>query len=124
MTFEITTQGEQEVALLKGEGVLVSSPQDMLDMIATVNYQHGCTRLVIKKENLVEDFFNLKTGIAGEMLQKVINYNASLAIVGDFSVYASKALQDFIYESNKGKRIFFLPGVEAAVKKLQTDADV
>jgi hypothetical protein len=31
-----------------------------------------------------------------------------LAIVGDFSKYASKSLKDFIYESNKGKQINFV----------------
>ena len=53
------------------------------------------------------------------MLQKVINYRAAIAIVGDFSGYTSKALRDFMYESNQGNRIFFLPDEEAAGAKLQ-----
>jgi hypothetical protein len=41
-----------------------------------------------------------------------------VAIVGDFSVYTSKSLRDFIYESNKGKCIFFLNSEEQALEKL------
>ena len=54
----------------------------------------------------------------GDILQKFINYQVKLAIVGDFSVYENQSLRDFIYESNKGKDIFFLPNEQQAVEKL------
>lgn len=120
MTFRLIGQGEGAVAVVEGEGVLLASPQDMLDLIATLYYQQGCTRIVLQKQSITEDFFDLRSGVAGEMLQKVINYRASLAIVGDFSRYTSKALRDFIYESNNGRHIFFLPTEAAAVEKLQS----
>lgn len=41
-----------------------------------------------------------------------------IAIVGDFSRYDSKALSDFILESNKGRHIFFTDTVENALRKL------
>lgn len=119
MEFNIMGQGETAVAVVSGEGVLVASAQDMLDMIATASYQHSCHRLILHKENISADFFELKTGLAGEALQKVINYEASLAIVGDFSTYTSKALRDFIRESNRGNRIFFLSTEAEALEKLQ-----
>ena len=37
---------------------------------------------------------------------------------GDFTKYTSKPLKDFIYESNKGKDIFFVPTKEEAIIKL------
>jgi hypothetical protein len=42
-----------------------------------------------------------------------------LAIIGDYSKYTSKNLQDFIRESNKGNRIFFVNDFEEALKKLR-----
>jgi len=60
----------------------------------------------------------LKTGLAGEILQKFSNYYVELAIVGDFSKYSSKNLQDFIYESNKVGRINFVSSVEEAKEAL------
>ena len=44
--------------------------------------------------------------MAGEILQKFINYHVKIAIYGDYSVYTSKPLRDFIYESNHGKDVF------------------
>lgn len=118
MQTNIIGHGEKAVSVVTGKGVLVASAQDMLDMIATIRYQDGCDRILLKKDNIAEDFFDLRTGLAGEVLQKVVNYNAALAIVGDFSGYTSKALQDFIYESNKGTRVFFVRDETAAIEKL------
>lgn len=56
---------------------------------------------------MTDDFFILSTGIAGEILQKFINYHLKIAIVGDYSRYTSKPLKDFIYESNNGNSILF-----------------
>lgn len=60
----------------------------------------------------------MSTRIAGEILQKFITYQFKLAIVGDFSGYTSKPLKEFIYESNKGKEIFFVSSEEDAIEKL------
>lgn len=96
------------VAIVKGEGLLMDSVQAALDLIATASYDiDGVRALVIDKSNLPEDFFMLRTRLAGEILQKFINYQMKLAIVGDFSGYTSHALADFIRESNRGKDIFF-----------------
>ena len=67
---------------------------------------------------LGEDFFVLSTGIAGEILQKFINYHVKAAMFGDYSRYTSKPLRDFIYESNNGKDFFFTASKEEAVERL------
>lgn len=59
--------------------------------------------------------------MAGEILQKFINYRVKAAIYGDYSRYTSKPLRDFIYESNNGHDFFFVSTKEEAVQKL-TDA--
>ncbi len=64
---------------------------------------------------LSPEFFQLSTGLAGEILQKFTNYHAILAIVGDFSQEQSKPLRDFIYESNKGSHIFFVETEDEAI---------
>lgn len=48
----------------------------------------------------------------------IINYHVKFAVYGDFSVYTSKPLQDFIYESNNGKDIFFARDEDDAVDRL------
>jgi len=106
------------VARLEDE-VLIRDEQSMLDMLMTIAYETGLSRVIIDKENLTEDFFNLSNKIAGNILQKVINYNMKLAIIGEFSNYDSRALRDFIYERNSGKDIFVVEDEAMALKILK-----
>jgi hypothetical protein len=96
----------------------INNVQKALDLMATAQYQGDSDALVIYKESLAEDFFNLKTRFAGEVLQKFSNYRVRLAIVGDFSVYDSKALRDFIYECNKGNQVFWVSNLDEAMDAL------
>lgn len=58
----------------------------------TVKYEKDCSKIVLDKKAISEEFFILSSGIAGEVLQKIINYHTKLAIIGDFSKYTSKPL--------------------------------
>jgi hypothetical protein len=94
------------------DGVIVKRPQDLLDIVSDTSSK----RLIIKRENLCEGFFDLKTGVAGEILQKVGNYRLNLGILGDFSDIESKSMRDFIYESNNSRQILFKKTVEEIVR--------
>lgn len=107
-----------EIAVVSSSEILITDVQSALDLIATVNYEAGCNRMIVDKSAICEDFFHLRTQLAGEILQKFINYQMKIAIVGDFSAYSSKSLKDFIYESNRGKDIFFLSNEKQAIEKL------
>ena len=72
----------------------------------------------LKKEMFTEDFFDLSSGLAGEISQKLVNYGFRLAIIGDFSEYTSASLHDFVNESNKGSHLFFVADKDEALKKL------
>lgn len=110
-----------EIAIINSNEILITDVQSALDFMATVRYEVGCDRMILNKSALIEDFFHLKTRLAGDILQKFINYKVKIAIVGDFSMYESKNMKDFIYESNKGKDIFFLPNEIQAIEKLSID---
>lgn len=84
----------------------------------TAKYEIGTNLLAVDKSAVSEDFFILSRGLAGEVLQKFINYHAKIAIFGDYSKYTSKPLKDFIYESNKGKDIFFVATQDETVTRL------
>lgn len=107
-----------EIAIVASNEILITDVQSALDLMATVKYEVDCSRIVINKSAICEEFFDLKTRIAGEILQKFINYGTKIAIIGDFSVYASKSLKDFIYECNHGRDIFFVANEEQAIEKL------
>jgi hypothetical protein len=109
------------IAALESIEEPISSVQDALDLIGNADYQ-GAQKVMIKKEHLHQDFFDLKTRLAGEIMQKIVNYYKQLAIVGDFSMYRSKSWLDFMYESNKTGRIIFVENTQDAVKILTKDS--
>ena len=113
----IIRKGTETIAMPDNQPV-ISSTQDMLDLMATVRYEHDATALVIPASSLEDRFFSLKTGLAGEILQKFSNYAMKLAIVGDFSEYKSKPLQDFIRECNRGNLVYFKNTEEEATEAL------
>ncbi len=106
-----------KVAIYEVDDVQLTSIDDALDLMATTKY-HDCDQFIVYKESLSDDFFDLKTRFAGEVLQKYMNYHMRIAIIGDFSVYKSKSLRDFIYECNKGSHIYFMPCMESAINAL------
>lgn len=116
MDINIINENSIEIAVVQSDAVIVSDVQSAIDFIATIRYTTPCDSIIINKEALGEEFFNLSSGLAGEVLQKFVNYKMSIFITGDFSVYSSKSLQDFIYECNKGKHIYFAKKKEEAIK--------
>lgn len=123
MDIKIITANGRETAFVHSDEVCISDAGSALDFMQSVCYETGCRSIAINKEALAGDFFVLSTRIAGEILQKFVNYRFRLAIVGDFSGYTSKPLKDFIYESNRGRDIFFVSSEEDAITKLST-ADI
>jgi len=116
-SFNIIEGNNGGIAEVISDKLLISEVQDALDLMAECDYR-GARRIIIKKENIIPDFFDLKTGIAGEILQRFSTYDMRLAILGDFSKYESRALRDFIYESNKAGRILFVPDRKVALERL------
>lgn len=105
-------------ALVDGDEPVIADAQSALDLLVSARHETGADCIVIGKELVAEDFFILSTGLAGEILQKYVNYGGRIAIYGDFSHYTSKPLKDFIYESNKGRDAFFAATREEAVDML------
>lgn len=118
MDIRIVKKNNIELAIVVSDEEIISDVQSALDLMATVNYESGCNRIILNKTAICEGFFDLKTRLAGEILQKFINYQTKIAIIGDFSTYSSKSLKDFIYESNNGREIFFLSDEAQAIDKL------
>ncbi len=118
MKIETIMENGVAVAVIEQGEKLVTSAQAALDMAMTVQYETGAHRIALPKKLVAEEFFILSSGMAGEILQKFINYHIKLAIWGDFSRYTSKPLHDFLYESNQGNDFFFVGTKEEALARL------
>lgn len=70
--------------------------------------------IVVPMHRLPPAFFQLKTGVAGEILQKLTNYRIRVGVLGDVDPHceASVAFRDFVRESNRGRQVAFQPDME------------
>lgn len=106
-----------KIAEIISDEIIIKSAQDGLDLLGDIYYQ-GFDKLIMYEHNITPEFFDLKTKMAGDILQKFSNYRVGLAIVGDFEKYQSKSIRDFIFESNKTKHINFSETLEKALEGL------
>jgi hypothetical protein len=107
----------QKIAVIESQDIIFHNAEDAAELLMNCRY-NDCESIIVNEANLPPAFFDLKTGLAGDILQKFSTYQGRLAIVGDFSKYESKSLKDFIYESNKQGRINFVGTIEEAEKAL------
>ena len=106
--------GKAMVAEVSANDMLLTVPEDANDLLGNAYYQ-GFDGMIISADKISPRFFDLKTRLAGEILQKFSTFQMRLAIVGDFSVFPSESLKSFIYESNRGNLIHFSPTIADAL---------
>lgn len=106
---------DARIAEITSGPLLIKTPEDGLDLLGNIYYQ-GFDKMIIHEQSITPDFFDLKNGIAGEILQKFSNYRMPLAIVGDFIQCESKSIKDFIRESNQHKQVIFVHTVDEAIR--------
>jgi hypothetical protein len=105
------------------DGEKLRGAGDVLDVIGTA-IGHGAELVLLPTERLPDDFFTLRTGLAGEIAQKFVNYRIRLVILGDISHHVAKssALGAFVSESSRGGQLWFVPTKEELDEKLRQRA--
>ena len=102
---------------IRSEEQFINNVQDVLDLFGEL-YGQYYDGIILYEKNITPDFFDLKTKMAGEILQKFSNYRIRLVIVGDWSKYTSRSLEAFICESNRGKTVNFSSSPTEALELL------
>ncbi|MBN2007773.1 DUF4180 domain-containing protein [candidate division KSB1 bacterium] len=120
MELRIHDTNGKKIAEIISDEVIINTVQDALDIMGNANYQDALN-IILYEKNIIPAFFDLKTGLAGEILQKFSNYNMKLALVGEFGKYTSNSLKAFIIECNRGNRVFFVDDFQTALNKLLGD---
>ena len=112
------------VLMAAPDGPVVSSDGDTLSLIVSAGGQ-GAELVVVPIERLDADFFELSTGLAGAIAQKFVNYRMRLAILGDISnrTEANKPLRDFVFETNRGRQLWFVADTDELDKRLAAESD-
>lgn len=96
---------------------VVSCQGDVLDLLALCG-EAGTDRLLFPQGSLAEAFFDLSTGLAGEITLKLSTYRVKAAIVVDLDQVPSRYFKDWAGECNRGKEIRFCTSFQDAVEWL------
>ena len=87
MQIEKICKNGVNIAVINSPEQLICDTQSALDLMMSVKYEADTQRVVIAKHNITEDFFILSTGLAGEILQKFVNFGRSAAPGISFAHY-------------------------------------
>lgn len=85
----------------------ITRVEDALDLIAGC-IEHDSGRVLIESSALPAAFFELRSGFAGEFLQKFSNYRVRLAAVFPSEDAYSDRFREFLLEARRGRdfRVF------------------
>jgi len=103
------------ITIINDQHLVINDVRSFLDVLFSTEHN----TVVLKKENFDPFFFDLTSGLAGDLLQRVSNYRKRLIIIGDFNNITSKSLGDFIYESNRHEQVIFTDEINKAIALLR-----
>ena len=101
-----------------GGPILLGAESDANDLIGDT-WGHETQYVAVPVERIGADFFRLRTRLAGEIVQKFVNYRIALIVVGDITdhVESSDAFARFVDECNRGRQTWFVPDTHALAQR-------
>lgn len=119
MTDALQHLADTPVLVCAPDGPPLADERAATDVIGDAWYQRAAW-VAVPVDRLTDDFFRLRTRVAGDIVQKFATYHLKLAVVGDISRHteASSALRDFVHECNQGTQVWFVPDSEALRARL------
>lgn len=119
MSDEALTLGGVTVYACDPDGPKLDGERAATDIIGD-SYACRPAVVAIPVIRLAPEFLTLSNRIAGEVIQKFVNYGVAIAFVGDISgpVASSNALRDFVRESNRGRHVWFVADMAELEAKL------
>jgi len=104
----------KDIVALQENGVIINNAKEFHDLI----FDLPSDRIVLYTENIDASFFDLRTGLASEILREAVNHSRKLGIVGDYSRYAGRSLNAFMSEGVEANKIVFADSLDEALRKL------
>ena len=115
--------GRERVLYCDVDGPTIDSERRATDLIGDALGERA-TLLAVPVALLDPAFFQLRSGLAGAVTQKCVNYRLKLAVIGDIDDHlaASGALRDWVRECARGDDVFVVPSLAALAARLDADA--
>jgi len=114
----IPSRNKPVVECLPGSG-MVTNENSALDLVSTCG-EEGTDLLLLHHTNLHSDFFDLKTGLAGNVLLKLSNYRIHAAAVVPSELIGTGRFFEFVLETNRRNDFRVFSSREDAIQWLET----
>lgn len=117
MDYKIVTTGDIKYIEVLSCVSPLSTEQDALDLVALCG-EHDTNLLMLHYDAISEDFYKLKTGVAGRILQKFVNYYIKAAAVIPLDKINKGSFKAMVSETNRGNQFRIFSDKEDAAKWL------
>ncbi|NUP18546.1 MAG: DUF4180 domain-containing protein [Streptomyces sp.] len=119
-TNTLVTLHDVRVLRCAPDGPPLDGESAALDLIGDA-FGQDAQLIAVPVERVGDEFFRLRSGVAGAVMQRFANYRLRLVLVGDIAqhIAESTALRDFVHETNNGRDIWFLPTYDALDARLR-----
>jgi PadR family transcriptional regulator AphA len=114
----IQTNGVKILECLPDGGV-IASEADALELVAICG-ENEADRVILQASNLAEDFFYLRTGLAGAVLLKFSNYHIRAAAILTPKLVSRGHFREVVMETNQGNQFRVFYDRELALKWLSS----
>jgi len=112
MNYQVVEKNKKKYIRLNPSGSLIRSEADAMELLSACG-EHETNLLLIPGERLSDEFFRLRTGIAGSILQKFVQYGIKCAVVLDPDLSKGR-FRELLIESNRGNDFRFYTSIEEA----------
>lgn len=108
MNYRVVTKNGFKYIDCRNNGNLLQNERDALDWVAICG-EHQVSRLMLHAGNLTRDFYDLRTGVAGDILLKFTNYRIKVAAVLAPELVGEGRFREMVRETNRGNdfRVFY-----------------
>ncbi|OOM68943.1 DUF4180 domain-containing protein [Clostridium sp. BL-8] len=113
MNYRVVHKNNMKYIEFASEAWKLSSEQDVVDCIS-ICMENDIFTIMFPSNVLSEDFFNLKTRLAGMAVQKFINYHVKVAVIIENEEKLNDRFKEMIMESNKGNHFRTFKNIEEA----------
>jgi hypothetical protein len=102
---------ERRIVVARDSGISIRSFQDIREAMAVCIESDG---LILTEDDVATEFFDLRSGLAGELFQVFVNYRIPLAIVLHKPEGHGTRFAELAYEHGSHNLIRFLPSEDEA----------
>lgn len=108
----ITKNNKTYIDLSEGEFSIGNESQ--LNDLLSMCYYHNASLILLDQDNLSDEFFNLRSGLAGEAMQKFANYKVQVAVLLPPDAVHNERFRELMYEMNQSNHFRFYDNREEA----------